>query len=89
VNGVVDLRRHDERVDRMSTPEAKRTGILACDFRIDSDGAVGTTLWVDGRLSVSGAFGGMAETTVRDQVIEPVFRDDLVRLLNVWSMQGG
>lgn len=30
----------------------------------------------------------MAETTVRDQVIEPVFRDDLVRHLNVWSMQG-
>ncbi len=62
-----DLR--DSRVDM--TAKAKRTGTLACDFRIDSDGVAGTALRVDGRLSVSGAFGGMAETTVRDQVIEP------------------
>jgi hypothetical protein len=35
-------------------------------------GVTGSSLRVDGRLSVNGAFGGMAETTVRDQVIEPV-----------------
>lgn len=79
--------------------KAKRKGTLKCDLRIEpNDGPTsvgggdsepsaspgGGVLRIDGRLSVSGAFGGQAESTVRDQVIKPVFREDLVRMLNEW-----
>lgn len=69
--------------------KAKRTGTMTCELRIDGDGAAGSVLNVKGELCVSGAFGGMAETTVRDQIITPVFREDLVRLLDERCQEQG
>lgn len=84
------------------TAKAKRLGTLTCDFTVEGaeDGVTsgvagvggvnlgsGSVLHIEGRVSVSGPFGGMAETTVRDQVIEPVFREDLVPLLSEWCMR--
>ena len=52
-----------------------------------TDGPQGSVLHLDGRLSVSGFLGSLAETTVRDEVIKPVFEEDLVPLLKEWCAQ--
>ena len=51
------------------------------------DGPRGSVMHLDGRLSVSGFLGSLAETTVRDEVIKPVFGKDLVPLLEEWCAQ--
>ncbi len=61
--------------------EANRDGRMTCSLELTGDGSGGTTMTLDGSLSVSGAFGGMAEGMVRDQVVVPVLRDDLGPLL--------
>jgi hypothetical protein len=52
-----------------------------------TDRQQGSVLHLDGRLSVSGFLGSLAETTVRDEVIKPVFEKDLVPLLKEWCPQ--
>lgn len=75
----------DLRVDQVRmTARAKRTGTLQCAFRIVPVGAAASMFHLDGEVKVGGMLGGLAEGTLRDQVIEPVFREDLVRLLQQW-----
>lgn len=64
--------------------EAKREGLLNASLALASSEAGGCTLSLEGSLTVSGAFGGLAETTVRDQIIVPVLEEDLIRLLDEW-----
>ncbi len=77
---IFDLR--ESKMDMTAT--AKRRGTLTCAFSIDVDESSRSTLRFEGHVSVSGPFGGLAENTVRDQIIAPVLREDLVRLLQDW-----
>ena len=78
---VFDLRDHRILLDA----KAKRDGHLSCSMHVVPAGAGRAEIVIDGSLHVSGAFGGMAEGTVKDQVIVPVLKEDLVRLLEQWS----
>lgn len=65
--------------------KAKRRGDLKAEFKMIGEGPDQCVLTVDGTVYVSGAFGGLAESIVRDEVIVPVFEEDLVPLLESWQ----
>lgn len=77
---VMDLKNGTLRMNA----EAKRRGDLTAQLRITGDGDQQSALSIDGEVRVSGFGGGLAESTVRDEVIVPVFQEDLVPLLEKW-----
>lgn len=68
----------------LMTAKAKRNGKMNADFSIEPVDAANCTFRITGEVSVGGFMGGLAESTVRDQVIKPVIGEDLVRLLEEW-----
>ena len=81
VDLMIDLLEGRVDVDASAKKEAKMRSTLTLT---ETGGS--THVAIKGTVDVfAGLLSGQAASLARDQVIEPVFREDLFRLLNEWS----